>query len=110
LVHANCIDDRGIVAAAETAFTPCIADHRTWRGRPDIDVLRIAVTGSSIVLPPMQFAAAAQPGEATTTQSITGHLDPGAADWVYLPVDVPAGVRQIDVSYTYDEPARLRAR
>ncbi len=66
----------------------------------------IAATGASIVLPPMQFAAAAQPGEGTTTQSITGHLDPGAADWVYLPVDVPAGVRQIDVSYTYDKPAQ----
>jgi hypothetical protein len=79
----------------------------------------MAATGVSMILPPMQFASAAQTGDGTAraagaaapadgttaTQSITGHLDPGAADWVYLPVDVPHGVRQIGVSYTYDKPA-----
>src|SRR5262245_58177577 len=65
----------------------------------------IAAGSASIMLPPMQFADAAEPNGGTTTQTITGHLDPGAVDWVYLPVDVPSGVRQIDVSYSYDKPA-----
>lgn len=39
-----------------------------------------------------------------TTKTISGHLDTGAADWVYLPVDVPHGVNRIAVSYSYDRP------
>jgi len=35
---------------------------------------------------------------------ISGHIDAGAADFVYLPVDVPRGVNQIAVSYSYDKP------
>jgi hypothetical protein len=35
----------------------------------------------------------------------TGHLDPGAADYVYLPVDVPAGTTRLAVRYSYDRPA-----
>jgi hypothetical protein len=31
-------------------------------------------------------------------QTITGRLATGAADFVYLPIDVPQGMRQIDVS------------
>ena len=34
----------------------------------------------------------------------TGHLDPGAADYVYLPVDVPAGTTRLAVRYSYDRP------
>ncbi len=41
----------------------------------------------------------------TITATVAGHLEPGAADWVYLPVQVPEGVAQIDVSYTYSKPA-----
>jgi hypothetical protein len=37
-------------------------------------------------------------------QKFTGTLDPGAADWHYLPVDIPAGVREIEVVYSYDRP------
>jgi hypothetical protein len=47
--------------------------------------------------------ASAAPG-GTTTTTISGHLGAGAADYVYLPVDVPRGVNQIAVSYTYDKP------
>ncbi|MGA8113579.1 MAG: CehA/McbA family metallohydrolase, partial [Actinocatenispora sp.] len=43
--------------------------------------------------------------ERTETIVLTGHLDPGAPDLVYLPVRVPDGVRQIEASYTYDRPA-----
>ncbi|WP_394827784.1 CehA/McbA family metallohydrolase [Pendulispora albinea] len=35
----------------------------------------------------------------------TGRFEPGAPDWAYVPVDVPAGVREIAVRYTYDKPA-----
>lgn len=41
---------------------------------------------------------------ADTTTVITGHLDPGAPDFVHLPVEVPEGVREIAVSYSYDRP------
>jgi predicted metal-dependent phosphoesterase TrpH len=37
-------------------------------------------------------------------QAISGHLDPGTPDFVYVPVVVPPGVAQLDVSYSYDRP------
>ncbi len=42
--------------------------------------------------------------ERTTTIVLTGHLDPGAPDLVYLPVEVPDGVRQIEARYRYERP------
>ncbi|MGZ4447749.1 MAG: CehA/McbA family metallohydrolase [Nocardioides sp.] len=62
-----------------------------------------AVGGAAIVLAPLQFSPATAAG-GTRTRTITGHLDPGAADWVYVPVDVPTGVNRIDVSYSYSKP------
>jgi hypothetical protein len=41
----------------------------------------------------------------TATRTITGHLETGAADFVYLPVEIPRGVRSIAVQYSYDRPA-----
>ncbi len=35
---------------------------------------------------------------------IEGRLEPGAPDWVYLPVEVPAGVCELAVRYEYDQP------
>ena len=64
-----------------------------------------AATATALFLSPVQFASAA-PAGTTSTKTLTGHLDAGAADWVYLPVDVPSGVRRIDVSYSYDKPAQ----
>lgn len=61
-----------------------------------------ALAGSSLVLAPAAFAAA--PIGSSKTQTITGHLAPGAADFVYLPVEVPAGVNRISVSYSYSKP------
>ncbi|QDP98720.1 phosphoesterase [Microlunatus elymi] len=40
----------------------------------------------------------------TLTQIITGRLQPGAPDWVYLPVVVPDGVSAIAASYSYHRP------
>ncbi|WP_407552155.1 CehA/McbA family metallohydrolase [Streptomyces sp. Pv4-95] len=78
------------------------------------DVLRLsAVAGATgaLTLGPVSFADAApadgRPGDdrAEQTRRITGHLPTGAPDFVYLPVEVPRGVREIAVSYTYDKPA-----
>lgn len=53
-------------------------------------------------LAPTRLEAAVSGG--TTTAVIAGHLDAGVPDFVYLPVDVPRGVREIAVSYGYDRP------
>jgi hypothetical protein len=53
------------------------------------------------VLAPLRFAAAPN-GE--QTQARSGRFEPGAPDWVYLPVQVPDGVREISVAYRYDRP------
>ncbi len=64
--------------------------------------LAAALTGAALTLAPVSFAAAAT--GTSKTKTITGHLDPGAADFVYLPIEVPAGVNKISVSYTYSKP------
>jgi hypothetical protein len=67
------------------------------------------IAGTAVVLDPVSFGAGADEGggaaPAEQTRTVTGHLDIGAPDWVYLPVRVPPGVREIAVSYTYDRPA-----
>ncbi|HZD71694.1 MAG TPA: CehA/McbA family metallohydrolase [Actinomycetes bacterium] len=50
----------------------------------------------------MDFASTGGP---SPTRTITGHFDVGVPDYVDVPVQVPAGVRQLDVSYRYDRPA-----
>ncbi len=65
----------------------------------------------ALTLAPVTFAQAADrpstaPANGTeVTRVISGHLETGAADFVYLPVEVPKGVNQIAVSYTYDKPS-----
>lgn len=44
-------------------------------------------------------------GGRTARRTLRGHLPTGAPDFVYLPVEVPEGVREIAVSYRYDKPA-----
>ncbi|WP_269936864.1 CehA/McbA family metallohydrolase [Arthrobacter sp. HY1533] len=65
--------------------------------------LAAALTGAALTLAPVQFAAA--DAGSTRIKTITGHLDAGAADFVYLPVEVPAGVNKISVSYSYSKPS-----
>ncbi|MEU3188883.1 CehA/McbA family metallohydrolase [Streptomyces sp. NPDC006923] len=66
--------------------------------------------GAALALAPLSFAEADQvtaggvPAEGEVTRVISGHLDTGVADFVYLPVEVPRGVNQIAVSYTYSKP------
>ncbi|EPJ36678.1 hypothetical protein STAFG_6270 [Streptomyces afghaniensis 772] len=51
----------------------------------------------------MSFAAAAD-GE-QESRTVRGTLPPGSPDFVYVPVEVPAGVRELKVAYTYDRPS-----
>ncbi|SEQ98614.1 hypothetical protein SAMN04487983_101039 [Streptomyces sp. yr375] len=63
------------------------------------------LTGAAAVLTSggMTFAAAADQKQETHT--LRGTLPPGAPDFVYVPVEVPAGVRELRVSYAYERPA-----
>ncbi|MFD7661857.1 CehA/McbA family metallohydrolase [Streptomyces sp. NPDC059788] len=54
---------------------------------------------------PAQGGARTGEGPRTDTRKVTGTLPTGAPDYVYLPVEVPRGVRELAVSYTYDRPA-----
>ncbi len=38
------------------------------------------------------------------TRTFRGRFAQGAPDWAYVPVDVPSGVREIAVRYTYSKP------
>src|SRR4051812_50019234 len=51
---------------------------------------------------PLGFASAG-PGE-EQTRTVAGRFEAGAPDWAYVPVRVPAGVREIAVRDTYDRP------
>jgi hypothetical protein len=70
-------------------------------------------TGAAVFLDPVTFAAAApstgdpagDPTAPDQSRTLTGHIDYGATDFVYIPVQVPAGVSQIVVGYSYDRPA-----
>jgi hypothetical protein len=66
------------------------------------------VTGAAaaLTLGSVSFASAADAGAGgQETRTVRGTLPPGAPDFVYVPVEVPAGVREIWVSYTSDRPA-----
>ncbi|MFI1965705.1 CehA/McbA family metallohydrolase [Streptomyces pathocidini] len=73
------------------------------------DVLKLsAVAGAAgaLTLGSVTFASAEErAGSGEETKKVTGHLPTGSPDFVYLPVEVPRGVREIAVSYTYDKPA-----
>lgn len=47
------------------------------------------------------------PAGAPVTRTVRGTLPPGSPDYVYLPVEVPRGVREIAVSYTYEKATGL---
>ncbi len=68
-------------------------------------LLTAAATGAgAVVLEPLVFPPAARADGGTEQTTVTGHIDYGAADWVYVPIQVPAGVNRITVSYSYDRP------
>jgi hypothetical protein len=63
------------------------------------------VTGAAaaLTLGSVSFASAADGDRESRT--VRGALPPGSPDFVYVPVEVPAGVREIKVAYTYDRPS-----
>jgi hypothetical protein len=63
------------------------------------------VTGAAaaLTLGSVSFAAAADGDQESRT--VRGTLPPGSPDFVYVPVEVPAGVRELKVAYTYDRPS-----
>jgi hypothetical protein len=63
------------------------------------------VTGAAaaLTLGSVSFASAADGDQESRT--VRGTLPPGSPDFVYVPVEVPAGVRELKVAYTYDRPA-----
>ncbi|MCF6525880.1 CehA/McbA family metallohydrolase [Streptomyces sp. JJ36] len=72
-----------------------------------------AAGGAALTLDPVTFAHAAgdgareggrAPASGEETRTVRGRLPAGAPDYVYLPVEVPHGVREIAVSYRYDRP------
>lgn len=69
------------------------------------DLLTLAATtgaAGALTLDTVTFAHAA--GEDEETRTVTGRLPTGAPDFVYVPFEVPEGVREITVSYRYDKP------
>ncbi|MEV5507843.1 CehA/McbA family metallohydrolase [Streptomyces orinoci] len=70
------------------------------------DVLKLTAAGGAagaLTLAPVTFASA-EGTASELTRAVTGHLPVGAPDYVYLPVEVPPGIQEIAVSYTYDRP------
>ncbi|MFF5305349.1 CehA/McbA family metallohydrolase [Streptomyces sp. NPDC013161] len=49
-------------------------------------------------------AAAAADGD-QESRTVRGTLPTGSPDYVYVPVEIPAGVRELKVAYTYDKPS-----
>ncbi|MGW3846414.1 CehA/McbA family metallohydrolase [Streptomyces fagopyri] len=64
------------------------------------------VTGAAaaLTLGSVTFASGAGAAGRTETRTVSGTLPVGAPDFVYVPVEVPHGVREIHVAYTYDRP------
>ncbi|WP_354637627.1 CehA/McbA family metallohydrolase [Kitasatospora camelliae] len=78
--------------------------------RPSLPRRHLLGAGAAAVLAPLVFAAPARAAAAADptgerTLTVTGHLPTGAPDFVHLPVEVPPGVREIAVSYSYDRPS-----
>ncbi|MFJ2831405.1 CehA/McbA family metallohydrolase [Streptomyces sp. NPDC087263] len=90
-------DDQGTDSTAST-------DGINGMGRRALIVTggAAALTLGSVTFSPGYDAEAASELE---TRTVRGTLPTGSPDFVYLPVEVPAGVREIKVSYTYERPS-----
>jgi len=63
-----------------------------------------ALATTEVFLPAVAFAEQDRDFAGEQTKTITDTLRPDVADWHYLPVDVPSGVREIEIVYSYDRP------
>lgn len=80
----------------------CEDDHGIGRRALFVTGAAAALTLGSVTFPSGADAEAADDQE---TRTVRGTLPTGSPDFVYLPVEVPAGVAEIRVSYTYDKPS-----
>ncbi|MEE1755785.1 CehA/McbA family metallohydrolase [Streptomyces sp. SP18CS02] len=64
-----------------------------------------AAAAAAVLAPGGGLSFASGPPGGARTQVARGVLPPGSPDYVYLPVDVPHGVREIHVAYAYERPA-----
>lgn len=74
-------------------------------GRPDFSrrgFLAGATAVGAGLAGPVRFASAEE--GRIRTQVITGHLEPGTPDFVYLPVEVLPGVARFSTVYSYTKP------
>ncbi|MFE1453760.1 CehA/McbA family metallohydrolase [Streptomyces sp. NPDC058735] len=77
----------------------CEDDH----GGPGRRALIVTGAAAALTLGGVSFASAADGGRESRT--LRGTLPPGSPDFVYVPVEVPAGVRELKVACTYDRPS-----
>ncbi|MFF0890558.1 CehA/McbA family metallohydrolase [Streptomyces sp. NPDC003456] len=63
------------------------------------------VTGAAAALSLGGVSFASGAGGRPESRTVRGTLPPGSPDFVYVPVEVPAGVRELRVAYTYDRPS-----
>ncbi|MYV96617.1 CehA/McbA family metallohydrolase [Streptomyces sp. SID1034] len=82
----------------------------TENGSGSIGRRGLIVTGAAtaLTLGTVSFASAAPSGGAAggrpdETRTVRGTLPAGSPDFVYLPVEVPYGVRELSVSYAYEK-------
>ncbi|WP_434975493.1 CehA/McbA family metallohydrolase [Streptomyces mesophilus] len=84
-------------------------EHASGRGNEHLmgrRALLVTGTATALTLGTVTFASAEErdpdrPGE--ETEVVRGTLPTGSPDFVYLPVQVPGGVREIHVAYTYEK-------
>ncbi|GHJ39816.1 phosphoesterase [Streptomyces sp. TS71-3] len=69
--------------------------------------LFLSSAAAAITLGTVNFASGAdeQPGASGQSKTVSGTLPPGSPDFVYVPVEVPAGVRELHVAYSYEKPS-----
>jgi hypothetical protein len=72
---------------------------------PTRRTLLVTSAASAVTLGSVSFAHAADTPGGDRTETVGGTLPPGSPDFVYLPVEIPRGVREIHVSYAYERPA-----
>ncbi|MFJ8534178.1 CehA/McbA family metallohydrolase [Streptomyces sp. NPDC093591] len=85
----------------------CEDHHADDAGHSGLGRRALFVTGAAaaLTLGSVTFASAADGSQDTETRTVRGTLPPGSPDFVYVPLEIPSGVREIKVSYTYEKPS-----
>jgi hypothetical protein len=72
---------------------------------PRLDRRALLLAGTGTIATAALVSVEPAAAGTTTTKVFKGHFGPANdTDWHYLPFHVPAGVREIEVSYTHDPP------